>query len=170
MSSEGQTRIQRGINKLEDIWATKSITICVVLGILTGVLHYMGLIINIRTNTANMITFASIVIATMGVFLTLLITLQESPIFIRLRQLFPTIETRIYKSLRSQINYGLIVVIFSIIINSLPAAPYKYLASLGVCLWFIFFWLMTLGSFYSVKLITDLIVRNFNTPPRTPRQ
>jgi hypothetical protein len=158
------------LNFLEDFWVKHSLWLCVVLGIVTGVLHYIGWITNIRSSTSNVVTFASIVIGIMGVFLTLIITLQESPVFKRLGQYLPAIQTKLYLSLRSQINYGLSVVILSILINSMPAAPEKYLASIGVTIWFTLFWLMTLGSFYSVKLITDLIVKNFNIDSRKSRQ
>jgi len=158
------------LEKLEDLWVRHSVLCCIILGLITGFLYYFGWIVNIRNSTSNVVTFASIVIGIMGVFLTLIITLQESPAFSRLGKYLPAIQSNLYKSLRSQINYGLIVVILSLIINSLPAAPNRYLASIGVFVWFTFFWLMTLGSFYSVKLITDLIVKNFNIQTRTPRQ
>lgn len=164
----GQNRREAILNKIEDIWVKYSIVICVLLSVATGIFHYYGWITNIRSSTANVVTFASIVIGVSGVFLTLIITLQESPAFSRLRAHLPTIQKNLYKSLRTQINYGLIVVMLSIAINGLPAAPYKYLASIGVGVWFLFFWLMTLGSFYSVKLITDLILKNFVVSSRTP--
>ncbi len=169
MSNE-ESKVKKLLHRIEDWWLLYKYYICIFLGIVIGVLHYFGWVVNIRASSANVVTFASIVIGIMGVFLTLLITLQESPAFSRLGKYLPAIQTKLYKSLRSQINYGLIVVILSIAINSMPAAPFKYLASIGVFIWFTFFWLMTLGSFYSVKLITDLIVKNFNIPLKTPRQ
>lgn len=168
LANQNTSISEKIFNKIEDIWLKHSLLICIVLSIITGILHYYGWVTNIRSSTSNVVTFASIVIGVSGVFLTLIITLQESPVFNRLRQYFPTVQTKLYVSFRTQINHGLIVVILSIIINSLPPAPIKYLASIGVAIWFLFFWLMTLGSFYSVKLITDLIVKNFNNNSRTP--
>lgn len=167
MSNEQRnTRLSFFLEKVEDVWASKAFYMCIVLGAVTGSLHYFGFIVNIRTSTANIITFASIVIGVTGVFLTLLITLQESPVFERLRTIFPMFQTKLYTSLRTQINYSLVVVILSIAINSMPPAPYKWLASIGVGVWFTYFWAMSLGAFYSVKLITDIIVKNFNIPTR----
>ncbi|MFC7859033.1 hypothetical protein ACFUUY_20860, partial [Bacillus velezensis] len=82
----------------------------------------------------------------------------------------PYLQKKIYTNLRTQIYYALIVVICSIIVNSLPEICNNILKAVIDGVWFIFIWLMTLGSFYSVKLITDLIVKNFNNPPRNSRQ
>lgn len=157
------------LEKIEDFWIKRSIMVCVIFGILSGTAHYYGLISNIRSLTSNVVTFASIVIGVTGVFLTLLITLKESPVFERLKLFFPQIQVQLYINLRNQINYGLIVVILSIVIYVLPPSPNKLLASIGVGIWSYFFWTMSLGSFYSVKLVTDLIIRNVNIPTRTPR-
>jgi len=170
LANDQQSRIGRFFNGIEDFWVKYSVYICVILGLFSGVLHFFGLLVNVRQSTANIVTFASIVIGVTGVFLTLLITLQESPVFQRLREFFPAIQTKLYTSLRSLINHGLIVVILSIGINSMPPSPYKWLASLGVTVWFYFFWSMSLGAFYAVKLVTDLIVKNFNIPTRKSRQ
>lgn len=154
----------------EVIWEKYSIPLSIVASILIGFLYYQGLIVNIRAVTSNIVTFASIVIGVNGVFLTLIITLQESPAFIRLRELFPSFQTKLYLSLRNQIIYGLVVVIISILINLLPPSPNIYFSALGVTVWFVFFFLMSIGSFISVKLVTDIIVKNFNITTRKKRQ
>lgn len=158
------------LKKIEPLWEQYSLWICVILGVLTGVLYYFQLLVNIRQTIGNMITFSSIVIGVNGVFLTLLITLQESPAFERLREIFPTFQTSLYTGLKSQIQYGLVVVTLSIVISMLPESPNIYLSALGISIYFFFFWLMTIGSFYTVKLVTDIIVKNFNIPKRTRRQ
>lgn len=154
----------------EVIWEKYSIPLSIVASILIGFLYYKGLIVNIRAVTSNIVTFASIVIGVNGVFLTLIITLQESPAFIRLRELFPSFQTKLYLSLRNQIIYGLVVVIISILINLLPPSSNIYFSVLGVTVWFVFFFLMSIGSFISVKLVTDIIVKNFNITTRKKRQ
>ena len=154
----------------EVIWEKYSIPLSIVASILIGFLYYQGLIVNIRAVTSNIVTFASIVIGVNGIFLTLIITLQESPAFIRLRELFPSFQTKLYLSLRNQIIYGLVVVIISILINLLPPSPNIYFSALGVTVWFVFFFLMSIGSFISVKLVTDIIVKNFNITTRKKRQ
>ncbi|WP_339286658.1 hypothetical protein [Paenibacillus sp. FSL R5-0486] len=168
--AEGKKVSEKLFEKVEDTWIKHSFLICVGLGILSGILHYFGLLTNVRTVAGSVVSFASIVIGVSGVFLTLIITLQESPAFSRLREFFPTFQKSLYTSLKSQISYGLIVVILSIIITALPPAPFKILASIGVTTWFYFFWYMSLGSFYSVKLITDIIVKNFDIPKRNSRR
>ncbi|URM31594.1 hypothetical protein LLY41_14325 [Cytobacillus firmus] len=154
----------------EKVWEKYNIYLSVIAGVLVGYLYQQGFIVNIRSVTGNIVTFASIVIGVNGVFLTLIITLQESPAFIRLREIFPSFQKKLYISLRNQINYGLIVVVISIIINFLPPSPNKYLSAVGVGIWFIFFFPMCIGSFVSVKLVTDIIVKNFNIPTRARRQ
>lgn len=154
---------------IEKIWEKHSIVICIILGLITGVLYYFNLISNIRNTLGNVITFSSIVIGVNGVFLTLIITLQESPAFKRLRDIMPSFQKRLYISLRSQIQFGLLSVIISIFISLLPTSPHKTLSAIGVAVFFVVFWLMTLGSFYTVKLVTDIIVKNFNIPTRKER-
>ena len=161
---------ERVYDFFEVIWEKYSIPLSIVASILIGFLYYQGLIVNIRAVTSNIVTFASIVIGVNGVFLTLIITLQESPAFIRLRELFPSFQTKLYLSLRNQIIYGLVVVIISILINLLPPSPNIYFSALGVTVWFVFFFLMSIGSFISVKLVTDIIVKNFNITTRKKRQ
>lgn len=168
--SEQQTRLTNLLHKLEDIWVKYNIIICIILGILTGVLSYLNWIVNLKSNGSNIITFASIVIGVMGVFLSLLISLQGSPVFARLNEYYFNLQKKIYTNLRTQIYYALIVVICSIIVNSLPDICNQIVKAVIDGVWFIFIWLMTLGSFYSVKLITDLIVKNFNNPTRNRRQ
>ncbi|WP_052749663.1 hypothetical protein [Heyndrickxia coagulans] len=155
--------------RLEKLWIKFANLICLLLSVVVAIAHYYGLIRNIRHLMESVINFSSIVIGIMGVFLSLIITLKESPVFERLRSLFPNLQRTIYISLRNQIYYGLIVVILSIFINSLPHSPLLILASIGVCVWFFFFWKLTLGSFYTVKLITDLVVRNYEVPKRKER-
>jgi hypothetical protein len=118
-------------DSIEDLWEKYSVIISILFGIITGVCYYFGLIEKIRTTIGNVITFASIVIGVNGVFLTLLITLQESPAFERLRNFFPTFQTKLYISLRTQISYGLVVVTLSIIISILPPSPSILLSSVN---------------------------------------
>lgn len=157
------------LNITEKIWEEKSGLICIILGVATGGLYYFNILGNIRFTISNMITFSSIVIGVNGVFLTLLITLQESPAFKRLKEIFPSFQISLFTSLKTQIQYGLIVVMLSIFISMLPNSPSIILSAIGISIYFSFFWLMTLGSFYSVKLVTDIIVKNFKIPKRNSR-
>lgn len=157
-------------NKLEGVWEKHSIIISILIGLSVSGLYYINFIVNIRQAVGNVITFSSIVIGVNGVFLTLIITLQESPAFKRLRDIMPTFEERLYISLRTQIQYGLILVTLSIVINLMPPSPHKLLSTFGVSVWFTFFSLMTIGSFVSVKLVTDIIVKNFNIPKKQRRE
>lgn len=157
-------------DRLEKIWEKNSFPISLVLCVVIGILYYKGLVTNIRMVTGNVVMFASMVVAVNGVFLTLIITLQESSVFIRLKEIFPDFQKKLYISLRDQIHFGIIVVAMSILINILPPSPNKYLSSIGVGVWFFFFILMGVGSFVSVKLVTDIIVKNFKIPTRSRRQ
>ncbi|WP_391203229.1 hypothetical protein [Psychrobacillus sp. L4] len=152
---------------LEPKWEKYSFAISFLVSILVGVLYFWGWINNIRSVTGNVVTFASIVIGVNGVFLTLVITLQESPAFQRLKDIFPPFQAKLYTCLRDQIITGLVVVLISIIINFLPPSPSPYLSIFGVCIWFYFFVQMFVGSIMSVKLVTDIIIKNFNIPTRS---
>ncbi|WP_099157257.1 hypothetical protein [Virgibacillus ndiopensis] len=158
--------MEKFLDKLEVIWEKYSLIICIVLGLVTASFYYFYLIDGIRNTVSNVITFSSIVIGVNGVFLTLLITLQESPAFARLKHVMPSFQSRLYISLRKLIHHGLIVVTISIIITLLPPSPGRIYSAIGVGIWFYFFWSMTIGSFYSVKLVTDIIVKNFDIPSR----
>lgn len=162
--------IEKYLYKLESLWVSNSFLICFSFALITGAFYYNGLIVNFRYMTMNVVNFASIVIGVSGVFLTLIITLKESPVFERLSTFFPTIQKDLYVYLRNQIYFGLIVVILSVVINILPPAPHEIFATLGVIIWFLFFWLMSFGTFYAVKLIIDLVIKNFEVPKRTSRR
>lgn len=162
-------KLNRTVELLEDIWVKFATVICFIFASIFTLLHYFGMIQNIRSVVDSVINFSSIVIGVTGVFLTLIVTLKESPVFERLKQHFPIINKLLYTSLRNQIFYGLIVVILSIFIISLPSSPYRYLSSIGIGIWFYFFFRLTLGSFYTVKLITDLVVKNFEDIDRKTR-
>lgn len=156
--------------KAESLWEKYTVLICIILGVLSGLAYFLGYITNIRSTVGNVITFSSIVIGVNGVFLTLVITLQESPVFERLKDIMPTFQTKLYVSLRTQIQLGLFVVSLSIFISLLPKSPSIIFSAIGVGIWSAFFWGMTIGSFYSVKLVTDIIVKNFNIPTRPRRK
>lgn len=155
---------------IEDLWVKGYWLISAMFGVCTGILYYFGLISNIRNSLGNIITFASIIIGVLGVFLTLLITLQESPIFERLREYFPTIQKRLFIWLRSQMWTGIAVVLFSVVITIVPNLSNRLVKTVGCSIWGTLFWWMTLGSFYTVKLVSDLIIGNFSIPKRTPRK
>lgn len=161
--------MDRVYNFLEDCWEKYKFIISAILGVIIGVLYLKGYLVNVRGVTGTIVTFASIVIGVNGVFLTLVITLQESPAFERLKSIFPSFQKKLYISLRNQINFSLVVVILSIVINMLPPSPSIYLSALGVAIWFKFFMLTCIGSFFSVKLVTDIIVKNFDIPIRNRR-
>lgn len=160
---------QKALDSIEDFWVKHSILLCFFLGLAAGVVHFFEYIQNVREMAGDAINFSSIVIGVTGVFLTLIVTLQESPVFERLRKFFPSVQITLYKTLQKQIYYGLLLVIMSVLIKSLPASPYKILSSIGVSIWFTLFWLVSLGAFYTIKLVTDLVVKNFDLPTTNKR-
>ena len=151
---------------LEDLWVKGALYICALLGIMFGLFYYCGLIGDIEFVILSVVSYASIIIGVTGVFLTLLITLKESVVFKRLERLFPNINIKIYLYLRNLIYYGLLVIVISVLISIAPDIPNKIIASMVIGIWFFFFWLMTIGTFYGIKLITDLIVRNIDFKER----
>jgi Flp pilus assembly pilin Flp len=149
-------------NKVGAYWVSYSFLICIFFSLVVCTLFYFGLLTNVKSIMGYAVSFASIVIGVMGVFLSLLITLAESDVFKRIRTFFPTIETKLYRSFRSQINYALLVVLISIAITGASTFSNKWLAMIGLFIWSVFFLLMTFGTFYSVKLVTDLVTSNHN--------
>lgn len=161
---------QEVFRKIENHWLRRSFAICFALAFICGISYYFGLIKNFRFAIINIINFASIIIGVTGVFITLLITLKESPAFKRLRDFFPVLNVSLYKHLRNQINYSLVVILLSIFIYILPPSPNKILSAVGVMIWFWFFWLMSIGAFYTVKLVIDLVIRNDELPKPNNRR
>ncbi|WES34596.1 hypothetical protein P0092_01045 [Ruminiclostridium papyrosolvens DSM 2782] len=52
----------------------------------------------------------------------------------------------------------------------MPNSPNRVVSSIVLAVWGTFFWWMSIGSFYTVKLVSDLIIGNFGFPKRTPRK
>ncbi|MBM7634063.1 hypothetical protein [Geomicrobium sediminis] len=156
--------------KIERFWEKYQVWICLIFALLSAVLYYFSLLQDIRGTLGDVITFSSIVIGINGVFLTLVITLKESIAFERLSFLMPKFQERLYKALRDLILYGLALVTLSVIISLLPSSPSRYLSAMGVSVWFFFFWKVSIGSFYTVKLVTDIVVKSMNTPVRKKRK
>ncbi|MFP7255919.1 hypothetical protein [Terribacillus saccharophilus] len=144
--------------RLEKSWERSAFAYSLAIGFAVGLLYYFKLLVNIRDVLSNVIAFASIAIGLAGVFLSLLVSIQNSDAFKHLKQRMPNFEKRLYTLLRKQVLSGLIVVIISLFISMLPPSPNKIVSSVGVTVWSIFFVLMSGGIIFSVKLIIDLII------------
>lgn len=155
---------------IENIWTEYPYAFCSILGIITAVSYYQDLIANLRNAIAHVVVFSAVILGILGVFLTLLITLRESIVFERIRVLFPDVNKKLFKWIRNQLWSGIAVVLLSVIISVLPTPSNKIISSIGVFVWSTIFWHIGIGSFYTIKLITDLILRNDTSPSPTIRE
>jgi len=157
---------RRWLERLENTWTEHSLLISALLGAFCSILYYYNYISNLRQTIANVVVFASIIVGMLGVFLTLIITLKESPVFDRMRSFFPKIEEKLFVWIRNQIWSGIFVVMLSVVISIMPNPTNRLITSSGVFIWTTIFWHICFGSFYTVKLITDLILKNVTQPIR----
>lgn len=163
-------RARQFIEGAEDFLVRWSFVVSIMLSILSGLAHYAGILINLRVTAGNVIMYASAVIAVIGVFLTLVVSLQDTPTFARLREHYPHMQRKLLGFLHKEIALSIILLLFSVIISSLPVIPNKWISSIGVVVWFFFLWETSIGVLYAVKLILDLASRNIDQVKRTPRQ
>jgi uncharacterized membrane protein len=171
----GQTmgnRNRRCLYIVENLWVARPWIICGLLGIGTGIAYFYNLITDIRCVISNTATFASIIVAIIGVFLTMVVELSQrtnAPIVQRTKQTSPNFFRRLTRYLRNQILVSILVVLFSLIYPVLPVCIDKQFLTIAVILWGFFFWMMTIGAVYSIILVTDIILRDSQIPTQQRR-
>lgn len=165
-----KSKISGYLLSLENGWTEYPYVFCSLFGLITAISYYQGFIINLRSTIAHVVVFSAVILGILGVFLTLLITLRESIVFQRMRVFFPDVNEKLFRWIRDQLWSGISVVLLSVIISVLPTPSNKFLSSFGVFIWSTIFWHIGIGSFYTIKLITDLILRNDNSPPPTIKE
>lgn len=129
-------------------------------------MYYFGFLNNIRENTGSIITFAAGLITLNGVFLTLLVTLKGSPIFIRLKSLFPKLHDYLYYGLKKQIISCIYLILINLIISIVGEVDNFILVVTGIVLWSYFMVDVSIGALYNLKIVTDLAIKDVDLPKK----
>ena len=156
-------------NWLESTWEKHSYKITIFISLIVGVLYYFEIISNLRSVLSDVIAFSSIVVGINGVFITLVISINTTSAFVRLKKILPGFENRLFRLLKTQVMVGLTVVILSILISLLPYSNSKIFSAIGTSIWSFFFVLMAIGSFFTMNLVMNLITANEEDPTTNKR-
>lgn len=117
---------------------------------------------NIVNNIGNIMSFGGALITLNGVFLTLLVTLKESPLFKSLKMKFPELHNYMYTGLKKQlfscIQLMFICIIFSWFNVNSVIIELIYIVFVGYHLSGI-----TLGALYNIKVLTDITTKEEQT-------
>ena len=149
-------------NKLFDFWEVKPYFINFLCVIPLVFLYVFGWLDNIRENTSSVIGYASALITLNGVFLTLLITLKESPIFKYLKDRFPSVHSYLYTGLRRQIRSAIILIVINLAIGIVGEVDNIYLAIFGMIVWSYYLIDVSIGAIYNLKVVTNLATKKFD--------
>lgn len=119
-------------------------------------LYFGGYLSNIRENTGSIISYAAVLVTLNGVFLTLLVTLKGSPIFIRLKTFFPKLHNYLYTGLKNQVKSCIVFMLLNLFISLVGPISNIYFISVGIVCWSYYLVDVSIGSFYNLKIVTDL--------------
>ncbi len=157
----------RVIKWAEDTWVKHDQLVFLFLSLVTVFFYWIHVIANFRANFPNIVLFAATITGILGVFLTLVIALQESPAFVRLKKYFPDKNKEIYGRLQKQLAYSMAVIVFSILAQSVVLPIPFFINSLALGVLSYLFWQMSIGSFYLIVVLISLVTRNFEIPQKT---
>jgi hypothetical protein len=148
---------------IEDAFLKYLWFISVILSILSSIGYMKGYINNIRTTMSNVITFAFIIIVVISLILTLLTSLKESMLFIRIKKMFPIVNKSIYIFLNKIITSAIMIVLICIGITILQNGLNTNIKVLISLIGFSLFYYMILGASYMLKYTIDMIVKDDTT-------
>lgn len=149
-------------NKIFEFWEVKPFLINILCVIPILILYLLGWLDNIRENTGSVIGFAGALITLNGVFLTLLVTLKESSIFLYLKDRFPEIHNYLYTGLKRQIRSAVILIIINLAIGIVGVMENEYIAICGLIFWSYYLIDVSLGAIYNIKVVTNLAIKKFD--------
>lgn len=149
---------KKAIDFFWNSWEKHNFITSLIFTIIPVVFYHFGYLSNIRENTGSIITYVTALVTINGVFLTLLITLKESPVFIRLKNSFPHLHDYLYKGLRKQILACIVFMIINIVIAVVGPDINITIAYSGILIWSYFMVNVSVGALYTLKIVTDLAV------------
>jgi len=148
--------IKKQTKRFWDCWETKSWLVNFSLTSLPVILYYFGFLGGIRENTGSIITYAAALLTLNGVFLTLLVTLKGSPIFERLKKVFPVLHAYLYNGLKKQVQACIYFILINLGIGIAGEISNPIFSFMGVLVWSYFLIHISLGALYSLRVVTNL--------------
>lgn len=124
--------------------------------IILVILYYFGYLQNIRENSGSYISYGSALITLNGVFLTLLVTLKGSLIFIRLKQFFPKLHKYLYIGLKKQVISCIIFVLINLLIATVGPTNNLIIILFGIICWSFYLVDISIGALYNLRVVTNL--------------
>jgi hypothetical protein len=149
-------------DQIEDLFIKYLWVLCIVMSIFFAIAYNFGYIKNLRSTMPNVIMFSSIIFVVISFILTLLISLEESLLFKRIKDNFPNVTNDIYLFLNRIIFSSIFVVLLALFITVLPANVNGILKIIILLIGFASFWYMVFGAMYMLKYTTDMVLRNAN--------
>jgi uncharacterized membrane protein len=160
------SKFEKFSHKIFDYWENHALIVNFLFALIPISMYYFGFLNNIRENTGSIITFAAGLITLNGVFLTLLVTLKGSPIFIRLKSLFPKLHDYLYYGLKKQIISCIYLILINLIISIVGEVDNFILVVTGIVLWSYFMVDVSIGALYNLKIVTDLAIKDVDLPKK----
>ena len=148
--------IKTQTNRFWDCWETKSWLVNFSLSSLLLLIYYLGFLGSIRENSGSIITYAAALLTLNGVFLTLLVTLKGSPIFERLKKVFPVLHAYLYDGLKKQVQACIYFILINLGIGIVGEISNPIIAFIGIIVWSYFLIHISLGALYSLRVVTNL--------------
>lgn len=153
-------KINQALKKIQgvffDYWEVKYYLVNLIFVIPLALLYFFGWLDNIRENTGSIISYGGTLVTLNGVFLTLLITLKESPIFKYLKNFYPSNYNYLYSGLKRQIQSAVIFIIINLAIAIVGVVENKLLALFGLIIWAYYLIDISIGAVYNLKVVTNL--------------
>lgn len=124
-----------------------------------GIANLIDIVIK---TSGNIIGFSSALITLNGVFLTLLVTLKESPLFGTLKRKFPDLHDYLYTGLKSQLYSCVKLILVCIVISWFGNIKNIFFAVVILTILGYYISSVTIGALYNIKVVTDLTTKEFN--------
>lgn len=151
------------VGKVWDFWEKRSFGINSVIAMLFVYLYWNGNFDLIRENAGNLIAYSIGLMTLNGVFMTLLVTLKESPVFERLRKHFPQLHDDLYEGLKNQVARSIYFIFLNLIISIVGVVSNVFVAYTGLIIWSYLLSDITLGTLYNLRVVKRLVEAKVDT-------
>lgn len=149
-----------------NFWENKNYVINSFIVIVLCLVYHFGYLGFIRENAGNLIAFGVALLTLNGVFMTLLVTLKESPIFEQLRKHFPALHDNLYEGLKNQVARSIYFILINLIIGIVGGVSNIYVAYCGLILWSYLISDISFGTLYNLRVVKQLVEAKIATKQR----
>lgn len=145
-----------------NLWEQSNLFVNIAVASPLILLYFLGSLDNIRESAGSIISYASALLTINGVFLTLLVTLKGSPVFVRLKRLFPKLHNYLYKGLKKQIISCIGLVLVNLLISIVGPTDNLFFIIPGIIIWSYLMIDVSIGALYNLKVVTDLATKEID--------